>query len=291
MCEKLWNRTLLSGYYYGSYPFRAAHNARAAAAGKAPLMVLFYHRVADDRANEWTCPFELFARQMDWLQAHFDVVSLPEIQARIRSGTNRRPAVSITFDDGYADNCLQALPLLISRGIPCTYFVANRHVFEGIPFAHDVERGDRFAPNTLEQLREIAAAGIEIGAHTRNHADLGRITDSKILRDEVVTAGEELAAAVGTKVRYFAFPYGLHANLNAEAFRMAKAAGYAGVCSAYGGYNFPGDDAFHLLRIHGDDDMLRLKNWLSVDPRKLDVLRYPYEPLPAERETKEVTHA
>jgi peptidoglycan/xylan/chitin deacetylase (PgdA/CDA1 family) len=291
MCDNLWKRTLLSVYYYGSYPYRAAHNARAAAAGQAPLMVLFYHRVADYGANDWTCPFDLFARQMEWLQAHFDLVSLPEIQARIRRGRNDRPAVSITFDDGYADNCRQALPLLISRRIPCTYFVASRHVFEGIPFPHDVECGDCFAPNTLEQLRELAAAGIEIGCHTRNHADLGRISDPDVLHDEVVTAGEELAAAVGTKIRYFAFPYGLYANLNAAAFRMAKQAGYEGVCSAYGGYNFPGDDAFHLQRIHGDDDMLRMKNWLSVDPRKLSVLRYPYERLAPEPELKEILHA
>ena len=263
----------------------------AAAAGQAPLMVLFYHRVADDGANEWTCPFDLFARQMQWLQAHFDMVSLAELQARIRRGTNDRPAVSITFDDGYAVNCRQALPLLIARRIPCTYFVASRHVFEGIPFPHDVECGDCFAPNTLEQLRELAAAGIEIGCHTRNHADLGRISDPDVLHDEVVAAGQELADAVGTKMRYFAFPYGLHANLNAAAFRMAKEAGYAGVCSAYGGYNFPGDDAFHLQRIHGDDDMLRMKNWLSVDPRKLSVVRYPYEQVAPEHETKEILHA
>ena len=49
--------------------------------------------------------------------------------------------------------------------------------------------------------------------------------------------------------------------------------GYAGVCSAYGGFNFPGDDPFHLQRIHADDDLIRLKNWVTVDPRKLQETR------------------
>ena len=40
------------------------------------------------------------------------------------------------------------------------------------------------------------------------------------------------------------------------------------VCSAYGDYNFPGDDPFHIRRIHVDD-MLRLKNWGTIDPRRL----------------------
>jgi hypothetical protein len=58
---------------------------------------------------------------------------------------------------------------------------------------------------------------------------------------------------------------------------MAYDAGYEAVCSAYGGFNFPGDDAFHLQRIHGDADMIRLKNWTTVDPRKKRTRRYTYE--------------
>lgn len=237
-------------------------------------MVLFYHRIADDRANEWTCPFDLFRRQINWLKRHFDLVSLAEAQERIRRGRNDRAAVSVTFDDGYADNCLRAMPLVINERVPCTYFVSTRHVMTGTPFAHDVRRGKPLAPNTVAQLRELAAAGIEIGAHTRTHCDLGAVDQPARLDDEVVAAGAELSAAIGRRVGYFAFPFGQYANLNDEVFRAAEAAGYEGVCSAYGGYNFPGDEAFHLQRIHADDDMIRFKNWLTVDPRKLKVRRY-----------------
>lgn len=275
--DRLSKRWALNLYYHATYPYRVLSNRLAAAAGRAPLMILFYHRVSDDRANAWTCPFDLFARQMRWMKARFDMISLAELQDRMRRGVNRRAAVSVTFDDGYADNCDRALPLLIEERIPCTYFVATNHIFQGVPFPHDAANGHRFAPNTLEQLRILAGAGIEIGAHTRTHADLGRVTDYDQAYDEIVTAGEELARAVGQRIRYFAFPYGLHANLSPLAFHIARDAGYAGVCSAYGGYNYPGGDAFHLQRIHGDDDMLRLKNWLSVDPRKRNVRRYCYE--------------
>ena len=53
-------------------------------------------------------------------------------------------------------------------------------------------------------------------------------------------------------------------------------AGYDGVCSAYGGYNFPGDDAFHLQRYHADPSLLRLKNWLTVDRRWVNRPRFVY---------------
>ena len=78
-------------------------------------------------------------------------------------------------------------------------------------------------------------------------------------------------------MRYFAFPFGRFENLNAKAFALARQAGYEAVCSAYGGFNFPGDDAFHVQRIPVGDDMIHLKNWTTVDPRKLNTPRFPYD--------------
>ena len=81
-------------------------------------------------------------------------------------------------------------------------------------------------------------------------------------------------------MRYFAFPFGQHKNLNPNAFALAKESGFEGVCSAYGGYNFAGDDPFHLQRIHVDNDLIRLKNWVTVDARKLAMVkRYEYRPV------------
>lgn len=265
----IWKRVLLNLYYHGSCPLRWWARRRAAAEGRVAVVVLFYHRIADDRSSEWTMSNRMFARQMRWLQAHFELVSLGEVQRRIGGGASYRPCVSITFDDGYADNCREAIPLLIRQGIPCTYFVTVENVLKGVPFAHDLAQPDPPLPNTLEQLKGMAAAGIEIGAHTYTHPDLGRIVDRSTLHYEVVSAGRHLEEALGRPVRYFAFPFGYAANLNRRAFEMAHRAGYEAVCSAYGGYNFPGDDPFHLRRIPANNQMIRLKNWTTVDPRKV----------------------
>ena len=267
---------LLELYYRASWPYRWWWHRRAAARRREPVVVLFCHRIADDRANPWTASNRTFARQIEWLARHFRIVALEEAQRRIRGG-NDRPCASITFDDGYAENCRQAIPLLIRRQIPCTYFVTLENVLQGKPFAHDVARGDRFPPNDLEQLRAMADAGIEIGAHTYTHPDLAQVTDEDRLYREVVEAGRELQALLGRPVRYFAFPFGQHDNLTSRAFQLARDAGYEAVCSAYGGYNFPGDDAFHLQRIHLDDDMIRLKNRATVDPRKVKTPRFAHE--------------
>jgi len=271
-----WKSLLLNLYYYGTCPARWTGAQCRALEGRAPLVVLFYHRVADDAAGEETCSNRVFARQIRWLASRFEMISLAEVQRRIRIGENAACAVHVTFDDGYSENCDRAIPLLIEMQIPCTYFVTTGNVLSGRPFDHDVARGRPFPPNTPEQLREMAAAGIQIGAHTETHADLGGPSDRQRLYREVVVAGRELSEAIGRPVRYFAFPFGQYMNLSSDAFRLAREAGYEAVCSAYGGYNFPGGDPFHIQRIHVDGDMIRLKNHASVDPRKLDVPRFVY---------------
>lgn len=272
-----WKKCLLNAYYYATLPDRRRRAEQAARTGHAPVSIVFYHRVADHTPTDWTISSREFVRQIDWLQQRFDLVSLQDAQQRIVHG-NTRPAVSITFDDGYAENCDQALPLLISRRIPCTYLVTSQHVLTGDPFPHDTKANLPLAPNTVEQLRSLAAAGIEIGAHTRTHPDLGTITDEMQLRNEVLGSRDDLQDMLGTSVRYFAFPYGLRANLNRRAFHLAREAGFVGVCSAYGGYNSPGDDPFHLQRIHADRDFARFRNWLTFDLRKIaQVERYDYQ--------------
>ena len=67
-----------------------------------------------------------------------------------------------------------------------TYFVASQNVLEGRPFPHDVELGAPLAPNTPDEIRALADAGVEIGCHTRRHANLGLVHDPEVLYEEMV---------------------------------------------------------------------------------------------------------
>ncbi|MCA9161568.1 MAG: polysaccharide deacetylase family protein [Planctomycetales bacterium] len=266
----------LNAYYYLSWPLRRSWNWFESVRGGSPVMLLFYHRVADEHPNPWTISNQEFERQVSWLRKHFDLVSLSEGQRRLREG-NHRPAISVTFDDGYSDNCQRALPFLIKQEIPFTYFVSSHYVESGEPFPHDVAAGKSLRPNTPDEIRALAEAGVEIGGHTRTHADLGQIRNPKRLYDEVIGGAEALAEMARTNIRYFAFPYGQYRNLSHAACDMLREHNFAGVCSAYGGYNFPGDDPFHLQRLHGDPCMMRIKNWTTVDPRKRRVPRVSFQ--------------
>ena len=286
-----FNSHLIDAYRWSTFGLRQFNLHLARKSGTVPVMILFYHRVSNESPNPWSISDAGFEEQITWMQQNFDMVDLAECQKRMRDGNNTRPTVSITFDDGYADNCNFALPMLIERGIPVTYFVTH-HTVNGQPFAHDVERGQPLAPNTNESLRALSGAGVEIGGHTRNHPDLGKIHDQEQLFDEVITASKEMEELIEQKIRYFAFPFGKFENLNPVVFKMLKDEGFDGVCSAYGGLNEIGADPFFLQRIHGDPMLARIKNWLSGDPRLKSVEKYDWEtrlenPIDSEQPTED----
>ncbi|OYP36323.1 polysaccharide deacetylase family protein [Rhodopirellula sp. MGV] len=261
----------LHAYYAGTSWLRKHYREKLEQERRAPMCVLFYHRVADKHPNPWTISSGEFERQIHWLIENMDIVSLEEVQRRMATGQNDRTTATVTFDDGYAENLDTAIPLLVQLGVPTTYFVTLDFMYGKKPFPHDVQRGVELPTNTIEQLLWMAGQGVEIGAHTRSHCDVGAITDPNELVDEVLTATEELSQLIGRPVRYFAFPYGKPENMNQAAVDLLRQAGLKGVCSAYGAYNFAGSDPFHIQRIHGDPDFIRFKNWMTIDPRKVSL--------------------
>jgi len=235
----------------------------------APMNVLFYHRVSNRHANDWTISVRQFRRHVEHCRRHLEPVDLAEVQQRVRAGKNPRPTFTFTFDDGYAENMDHAIPLLLEHSVPTTYFVTTRNVLDGSPFPHDVDCGRPLPVNTVNHVREMSDAGIEIGLHTRTHPDFANLNDPDRVREEIHGGKQELEDMIGRRVRFFAVPYGLPKQLTRLVFETSREAGLQGVCSAYGGYNIPGGDDYHLRRFHGDPEYGRLMNWLSLDPSKL----------------------
>ncbi|MEZ6096476.1 MAG: polysaccharide deacetylase family protein [Pirellulaceae bacterium] len=272
-----FDSTLIETYRYATMPSRVALEWWMKRKGKLPVAALFYHRVSNDVCNDWTISPQDFERQIEWLSSRFDIVTLQECQRRLRSMTNRRPTLAITFDDGYSDNCQWAIPYLLERRIPFTYFVTVDNIVEQKPFPHDVQNGRPLPVNTMEEIYGLFKAGVEIGGHTRTHANMGAIDDLDQIESEVFDSINELESYLGSKIRYFAFPFGQIENLNAQVFRMAKERGLEGVCSAYGGFNFSNEDPFHIKRFHGDPSLSRIKNWLTFDYRNLRSPAFQYD--------------
>lgn len=108
------------------------------------LSILIFHRVlpAKDELLPDLPDAAEFERKMHWVRRWFDVLPLSKAIERLFDGSLPRRALSITFDDGYADNEQIAAPLLQRLGLSATFFVTtgflhgdcmwNDRVIEGI---------------------------------------------------------------------------------------------------------------------------------------------------------------
>jgi peptidoglycan/xylan/chitin deacetylase (PgdA/CDA1 family) len=278
----LFRETALHAYLRVTGRHRRALARRFAARKSFPGAILFYHRVADQFPNDWTISSKNFLKHLDWLEDRFEFVSLDDTVSSQKLGERDRPTVHLTFDDGYADNMALALPELIRRAIPTTYFVSTRYVEDQCPFPHDLARGCPLAPNSIDNIQSLADSGVTIGAHSHSHIDFGQKWTRSVLVAEIVDVRKRLQDWTGQSIDYFAFPFGLPHNISQAAIDVVYEAGYRAFVSAAGGFNFPGDDYFHLQRIHADPGMAALMNWLTFDPRKTmrpSPLRYTYPSL------------
>lgn len=95
--------------------------------------ILTYHRVLDEAgcANypfpSLAMPVAIFEQQLAWLAQHALVLPVGEALAAA-ARTDARPMISISFDDGYADNAELAAPLLGRYGLRATFFVTTGFV-------------------------------------------------------------------------------------------------------------------------------------------------------------------
>jgi peptidoglycan/xylan/chitin deacetylase (PgdA/CDA1 family) len=93
-------------------------------------VILMYHRVVElvDYAYQISVAPERFRQQMEFLREGFHLIGLEELAEAVRDTSIPRRAVAVTFDDGYADNYLNALPILEDFQIPATIFVSSGYV-------------------------------------------------------------------------------------------------------------------------------------------------------------------
>ena len=283
--------------------------------GPQRLPILIFHRV---RAQpDPMAPSEIDAAGFDTLLGvlarSFKVLTLGDAAVRLQAGSLPARALSITFDDGYADNADIALPLLQKHGLKASFFVSsgfldggrmwNDSIIESVrqsprDTADLTFLGDGFSatedmrsvnarrsllerllraikyltpeqrqpviatlqecltvdrlPHDLmmrsEQVRLLRTAGMEIGAHTRDHPILCTLS-ADAAREEIQEGRKALEHILGEAVDVFAYPNGKPGqDYDAVHVDIVRELGFKAAVSTSQGIATKGDDLFQLPR-------------------------------------------
>jgi peptidoglycan/xylan/chitin deacetylase (PgdA/CDA1 family) len=207
--------------------------------------VLTYHSLDDSNSVISLAP-QVFRRQMQLLNGWgFRGIPLGDLldgwEGKIDLPS--QPVV-LTFDDGYRNLWEHAIPVLEELNFRATIFaVAGRcggHN-DWPSLSADVPRLPLLS---WSELRQLAAAGFEIGAHGITHAPLPTLGKAES-EWEIAGAQQILQGRLGQAVSVFAYPYGLASAAN----RRVAAAHYRSACGTTLGTAHPSGNRYRLRRI------------------------------------------
>lgn len=142
------------------------------------------------------------------------------------------PFFCLTFDDGCASDYEQAFPVLLELGMRATFFVVPTLVGTG-------------GHATWTQLREMAAAGMEIGSHSLTHPFLHEL-DAAGIRREFGESKDAIESHLGAPVRSASLPRGWEPPGCEEVLDQL---GYRVFCTSRVGWWHPGDRPLSVPRV------------------------------------------
>jgi hypothetical protein len=146
--------------------------------------VILYHKITDGPQGPDPIALDAraFERQVDWLRERYTLVTAGELARRLRAGEPTAGHAAITFDDGYDNTFERAWPILRARGAPATLFIDTARLGGARPAL------------TRDEVRAMAAEGMEIGSHSVSHVELTTLDEQAIQR-EVASWGSPIPSA------------------------------------------------------------------------------------------------
>ena len=213
---------------------------------RTPIPILAYHSISE-APEAGIAPFTV--RPAD-LERHLDLLvegggcamTVPDLVDHLHRGDDLPPgAVAITFDDGFEDNLTVAAPMLRVRGLPATVYVTTGFLRGGAPVGRTVP-GRMLA---WDQLAELEAAGIVMGAHAHTHPQLDLLPRAEAT-GEIARSKDLLEARLGHAVSTFAYPHGYASRWLRDEVRRR---GFRSACGVRNAFSHAGDDRWMLARL------------------------------------------
>ena len=141
------------------------------------LSIFIFHRVLPQ--PDLLFPDEPDAKRFDelmgWINSWFNVLPLDDAIFQLREQSLPARAAAITFDDGYADNFIVALPILLKHKIPATFFIATGFLDGGRMWNDTIIESLRTCTKQVLDLNSIGLGKVSLGSGQEKSQAIGAI--------------------------------------------------------------------------------------------------------------------
>lgn len=186
------------------------------------------------------------AERRDWVEA--------DVFARMVDLARRAPTpVRFTFDDGNLSDVSFALPILEAAGLRASFFFSTD--FIGRPGYADED-----------DIRALAAAGMEIGSHGCRHASWLEMSGDEITED-VIRSFARLGAILSDRIAVVAPPYD---DCDARVLHILHKLGIKRVYGGVPGHSLASDWLVRRNAVTADTPWQTIESWLTMSYTWLD---------------------
>ncbi len=225
--------------------------------------VFVFHRFGDDRHASTNTDLETLQLQFEYFKKQgYKVIPLSRLSDALHQGETIDPKwVVLTIDDSYRSFYTNALPIFKRYGYPFTLFVYIE--------ATDKKYGDFMS---WEQIKDASRYG-EIGLHSFAHKHMVSLSSQEVAED-TKKAMQRFEAELGSKPRYYAYPYGEY---SAETKERVTSFGFDLVLNQNSGAVAAQSDPYDLDRIAltGDVNLDPKLSLRTLNARWIAPIKYP----------------
>ena len=218
------------------------------------IPVLMYHSISNDKSH-LSVSINNFENQLEYLKnSGYNSISFNEIHKNIN-----KPII-ITFDDGYKDNMINALPILKKYNFVSTCFVVSDLIgrynkwdvgHEGYVYKELLSKND---------LIEWLGHGMSIGSHGKSHISLTTLDEEEV-KHEICNSKNIIQDYIGSNIDSFSYPFGQINNFSANTVKEVYKFGVTTVRSRF---NTLKHKNFYIPRIHMSNDLTKFKIFFKL---------------------------
>ncbi len=205
--------------------------------------VFAYHRISnisfvDSKLDDWNVSPQRFEEHVKAASEFGEIIPIENLFDRLSTATtNKRPLVCFTFDDGFANFFLHALPVLIRYEAHASLFVPTSQIGKTDPMPFDrwgkkyaqSQPDDAWRPITWNELDKCLDSGyVSVGSHSHDHLNAVESTTEQLVYESEKSRAllvDRLGPQAGIT---YAYPYGSSrlGQVNEDYVAAVKNAGY-----------------------------------------------------------------